>query len=107
MIHGSAALLPTQTNINPSKPIGAEYFQAGQTLLILSDGDKLRCATSYGTPQGWGVGTRHECHHDQAGYRLGYFEVVAMLVTSDEATSDEWIIIGELPNRKIPHWVFK
>lgn len=106
MHHGSTALLPTSTNINPSKPIGAEYFQSGQTLLIIQDGDKVRCATSFGQPTGWAVGTKHECHHDQAGYRLGYFEVIG-LVDCQGDTADEWIAIGEVPNRKIPHWVFK
>lgn len=106
-LYGSAALLPTKTNINPSKPIGAEYFEIGQVLLILKDGNKLRCATTFGMLQGWGVGTKHEVHHDQRGYRLGYFEVVGLVDTTGAETTEDFIVIGEVPNHRIPHWVFK
>lgn len=51
----------------------------------------------------WSVGTRHEVHHDQAGYRLGFFEVIGLVDTSEDGP----ISIGEIPTRKIPHWVFK
>lgn len=103
MNYGSTALLPTGTNVNPSHPRSAEYFDEGQTAYILKDGNKIRCATSFGGRlQGWGVGTTHEVHHDQAGHRLGYFTVIGIVEFATELLLD-----GETVDRKIPHWVFK
>lgn len=103
MNYGSEALLPTRTSVNPTSPAGAEYVQEGDVLYVVQDGDKRRVFKSCGSLQGWGIGTAHEAHHDQAGYCLGYFTVIGIVNLAETGITTE----GEIPNRKLPLAVFK
>ena len=64
-------------------------------------GGKLRCLTSFGDLESWPIGSRHEIHHDQTMRRLGNGKVVGKVSFSDYRTH------GTVPNRALPHWVFK
>lgn len=98
----SAALLPTGEKINPRHPEGARYYDAGQTAIIVDmGGGKLRCLTSFGDLDHWPVDSRHEIHHDQTRRRLGNGRVVGKVSFRDG------VALGNVPNRALPHWVFK
>ena len=98
----SAAPLPTGKTMNPSHPEGAFYFDPGQVAIIVDmGGGKLRCLTSFGDLESWPIGSRHEIHHDQTMRRLGNGKVVGKVSFSDYRTH------GDVPNRELPHWVFK
>lgn len=105
----SAALLPTGTTMNPSKPETAEYFDPSQTAIIVTkdgsaDPKDLRVLTTFGDPgAAWGIGTHHEIHHDQTRRYLGTFTVVGTRNFSQDLLGG----IGNVPDRKIKHWVFK
>lgn len=98
----STAILPTGTKINPAFPQQAEYFDTDQTAFVVRDGEKTRVWTSFGDfGESWAVGTSHIAHHDQTLRRLGYFTVIGKV---NFATGEK---TGEIPNRKLPHDVFK
>jgi hypothetical protein len=110
----TVALLPTGATINPAAPQGAEYYDKDQvayivrkvgrsTGAVLPEANALRVLTSYGNLGGaWMVGTRHNAQHDQTGRDLGRFEVVGVVTFADPAAAT-----GEIPGRKVKHWVFK
>lgn len=95
------ALLPTGKRIDPRAPQKAEYYDKDQTLVIwkLDDG-KLVGATSFGS--GEELGHRAVIRHDQTLKTLSYnAEVVG---TYTFATGEKK---GEIPQKSIPHWVYK
>ncbi len=88
--------------MNPRSPAGAYYFNPDQTAIIVDmGGGRLRCLTSFGDLEDWPIGSRHEIHHDQTFRCLGNGKVVGKVTFSDLAMR------GEVPNRALPHWVFK
>ena len=109
-----AALLPTGTFMNPSQPESAEYYDREQVAYIVkqireSDGSllppgplKLRVLTSFGLlGEHWARGTTHFIEHDQTQRPLGQFEVIGI---RDYKLG---VRTGLVPDRKLPHWVFK
>ena len=99
-MRGSAALLPTGKTMNPRRPEGAYYYDPGQTAIVVDmGGGKLRCLTSFGDLESWPIDSRHEIHHDQTFRRLGNGKVVGKVVHG--------VAHGNVPNRALPHWVFK
>lgn len=97
---------PTSTSMNPSAPEGAEYFDHGQTIYILNVGTaaapKLRAWTTFGSLN-IDVNARHEVISDQTGRSLAGWrgaEIVGTRCADGE-------IFGDVPNRKLPHWVAK
>jgi hypothetical protein len=103
-LYGSTAVFPTRTNIHPSSPQDNEYYEDGLHYLVMRDGNKLRVVSGWGNEPdvGWRVGTQHELHHDQAGYRFGLFTVIGWFrgVNGD-------IRVGTIPERKMSLSVFK
>jgi hypothetical protein len=100
-----AALLPTGTKMNPARPDSAEYFDAGQTAIVVRnlDSGTLRVFTTFGqVGNAWAIGTRHEVKHDQTGRYLGEFQVIGTVEFAGIRITQ-----GEVPNRSLPHWVFK
>lgn len=97
----SAALLPTGSKMNPRHPEGATYYDPGQVAIIVDINGSLKCLTSFGDLGSWQIGSRHEIHHDQTMRRLGNGKVVGKVWYPDGAVE------GNVPNRALPHWVFK
>lgn len=99
----SVAILSTGTSINPASPESAEFYDKGQFAYVLQrENGKLIVATSFGSlGSEWRLGTWHDFHADQSRRALGAMEVVG---TADFSTS---VNHGEVPNRKLPHYVFK
>lgn len=100
----SSALLPTGTRMNPAQPDGAKFFESDQYAYVVKNVDTgaLRVLTSFGhVGEAWEVGTLHSIHHDQSLRHLGYWEVVG---THDYKTG---VTTGEVPDKKLGHWVFK
>jgi hypothetical protein len=98
----SAALLPTNTNINPSDPTSNEYFSDGDSSLEVvrsSRTGKLTVAQTYGnSPRA--IGDAFEAHHDQQGYTFGLLTVVAIRRPNGD-------VEGDLPTRKLSLRVYK
>jgi hypothetical protein len=107
-VNRAAALLPTGTRMNPSKPDDAEYFDPGQTAYVVrpahqsaTGGEKV--FTSFGNcGESWKIGTIHEVEHDQTGRFQGAFQVIGIASFDGIRVTQ-----GEVPDRKLPHWVFK
>ena len=96
----SAALLPTGTNVNPINPVNEYYTPGAQTLIIgRNERGQVRAMSTFGG-MFWELGSRHEVRHDQNRSYLGTFTIIG-------AYTNEGEIIGEVPNKKIPFWVFK
>lgn len=98
----SAALLPTHTTMNPAHPEDAEYYNDRQVAYVVKNVDTgtLRCLTSYGIID-WDLGFVTNIHHDQTGRHLGTFKVIGIRDFAMDYRK------GEIPNRKLAHWVFK
>jgi hypothetical protein len=105
----SSALLPTQTRMNPASPETADYYEKDQFAYVVEKLDwagqpskTYRVLTSFGDlGEAWKIGTSHEIHHDQTFRNLGFFKVVG---THDYKTGTK---AGEVPDKKLAHWVFK
>lgn len=108
----AAALLPTGQTMNPASPQDAMFFDAEATMIVVrkmnmaigevdDKASALRVFTTFGgVDDEWTIGTRHYIQHDQTMRDLGQFKVVGIALP-DGTTS------GEVPSRKIKHWVFK
>ncbi len=95
----TTALLPTRARINPVVPDDSPYSNPDQTMLIVEkDNGSLIVLTSYGDP-GWQVGDVKEGHHDQTLRSIGMLRVKGVKGPSREE--------GQIPDRNLPHWVFK
>lgn len=105
MYDSGASLLPTGKTINPSDPTDAYYYHAEQICYVVADivnVKKLRALTSFGGfGNGWALGTVHSIRHDQTWRNLGTYKVIGI------ASFEDGSIVGEVPAKKIPHWVFK
>lgn len=99
------ALLPTNTRMDMLVPTKATYYRNDLVAYIVEDIEnpkKKRVLTSSSLMEAWAVGTVHDIRHDQRGYRLGTFRVVAIV---DFRNGDS---MGPVPyGRQLPHWVFK
>ncbi len=79
--------------MNPRHSEGAYYYDPGQTAIIVDmGGGKLRCLTSFGDLESCTIQTLR---------RLGNGKVVGKVLFHDG------IAHGNVPNRALPHWVFK
>ena len=108
MIRSTVALLPTGTNMSPSKPESAPYYDRGQVAYVVDlaesalEPTRFRVLTSFGSlGDRLGLGSKIGIHHDQTLRRLGVGTVVGIV---DFATGESQ---GYVPLRKVPHWVFK
>ena len=101
-------LLPTGTKMNPRAPATAEYYDPGQSMIIIDIHDgpgftkpKYRCLTTFGEVwNGWEIDTIHSIRHDQTGKILAHTASVVGFV-------EKGTVYGLVPNRPLPHWVFK
>jgi hypothetical protein len=97
-------VLPTKTKMNPRDPSGAEFYDGDQVAYVMkrTDDGVYRLVTSFGRLKAWGVGTVHKLTHDQTGGKFGDFivEGVANFKTPSQNR-------GEIPNKKLAHWVVK
>jgi hypothetical protein len=104
----ATALLPTGTKINPVTPSLAEYFDPEATMLVLERlpygpgkaGSRV-VATTFGPMSGHKLGETFEVRHDQTLRNLGEFKIIGMRFGNTAQCA------GELPDQKLPHWVFK
>lgn len=100
---GTYALLPTRTFINPFSPAGATYYDEDQTILVVRGAPNpwtTRALTTFGSGSPFMIGDTMEIHHDQTLKRVGLVRIIGR-VERDKA------LHGDVPDRKIPHWVFK
>jgi hypothetical protein len=96
--YGTVAL-PTGATMNPASRETATYYDADQTAYVLQNRDgKYRVFTSFGSFN-WNLNDRKDFVHDQTGRDLGTWLVVGIITP----TSTD----GQIPNRKISHWVAK
>jgi hypothetical protein len=98
-------VLPTREQMNPLRPEGATYYDIGQSVYVLRRLDvprsrPSRVVTTFGATD-TAVGERVSVFHDQTGAFLGDYQVVG---TRNFSTGET---IGEVPDRLIPHSVFK
>jgi hypothetical protein len=97
----SYAIFNSGTKINPASPADAEYYDAGQVAYVLERPSGSRVvATSFGSLR-LTVGSRYDFHHDQSRRAMGLLQVIG---TVEFATG---ITEGEIPDKKLPHFVFK
>ena len=99
----SYAILNSNTTINPADPAGAEYYDAGQVAYILErESGRKVVATSFGTlSDDLAVGKRQGFHHDQSQRSMGLLTVTGIVTFADGST------LGDIPDKKLPHFVFK
>lgn len=109
----SVSTLPTRTNANPTD-IDSWTYGADDGVIgyVLGFNKSRRLFTSYGTLPGFVLGgDLHEFHHDQTCRTLGFWKVVGIVrVTKSEIAglkTTTLIFEGEVPNRKLSHWVCK
>lgn len=100
------AVLPTGTSMNPANPAGATYFSPDLTAYVLFKKNEARTrptrvVTSYGSLDGWRIGTLVHLEHDQTQAYLGEYQVVGI----HHFLSGEWA--GAIPDIKIKHCVVK
>ncbi len=104
-MHEAPYILPTGERMNPTRPETATYYDKKQVAFILRpiDGKRAtRVFTSYGgLGVEWAIGTEHLCRHDQTRAILGEFVVVGV---ADYRTNTR---VGDVPDRKLAHSVFK
>jgi hypothetical protein len=102
---GPAALLPTGELMNPSKPTTAMYYDedaVGYIARKVGDVAPSRVLTSFGrSNDSWAIGTQHTIIHDQTHRDMGRYEVVGFI---DFKSGQQ---MGQVPDRKLRHWVFK
>lgn len=102
--HGIATL-PTGKTMNPSNPDDAFYFDPGQVAYVIKNDDtgKLAVFTSFGhLGSDFDLGKVNEHRHDQTFRSLGWFKVIGIVEFKENG-----VALGEIPNRKIKHWVCK
>jgi hypothetical protein len=103
----SVALLPVGEKVNPSHPEGT-YIEDGQVGYVFAkDPSDLSKGVKYATSAGslgtkFAIGREHLLAHDQTGRSWGWHTVVAIVFHVDLASS-----VGSIPDRKVPHSVFK
>jgi hypothetical protein len=97
------ALLPTGEKMNPSAPADAMYYDRGATAIVVrkQGASTLRVLTTFGSPDYYKVGDSISIHHDQTTRFLGDFVVVGVVCFATGRQT------GDIPNQRIPHWVFK
>jgi hypothetical protein len=97
-----ASLLPTGELMNPACPEEARYYDIDQVAYVVTNSaGQVRVLTSFGTLPGWDTGTGHAIRHDQTWYPLGTWRVTGI---SNYRTR---LVLGEIPDRPLRHWVFK
>lgn len=110
-------ILPSGKTINPTKPETGFYFDkqlVGYVIKKVTDPwarqankNPYRIVTGWsqdgtvGDGPNWQIGAVNELDHDQTMRSLGSFEVVGQVsfLTGEK--------VGDVPNKTIPHWVFK
>lgn len=100
----SWAILDSHTKMNPSSPADAEFYDAGQTAYILQrpSGSRIVATSFGGRSEELYVRSTHEFHHDQSGRSMGELLVLGAVSFSDTSYTE-----GEIPEQKLPHFVFK
>jgi hypothetical protein len=100
MVYRGWALLPTGKYLNPSNPDG-EYWDPQCSIIICSryGASKPVALTTYGSPP-TSVGQKAFGFHDQSGGQILEGQVIG--IRRPDGTTD-----GEVPNARLPHWVFK
>jgi len=98
-------VLPTGEQMNPSHPEGAVYFDKDQVVYVMRRLDvprtrPSRVITSFGRISN-DIGDKVSIFHDQTGAFLGDYELVGIREYTSGRTQ------GEVPDRLIPHSVFK
>ncbi len=97
----SYAILVTHTSMNPSRPETAEYYDADQVAYVLCrESGRLIVATSFGSLD-LKVGGSYSFHHDQSRRGMGKLAVTGAV---EYRTGTK---LGAVPDRAIPHFVFK
>jgi hypothetical protein len=97
----SYAILNTSTQINPAAPESAEFYDAEQTAYVLTrPSGRQIVATSFGDMR-LEIGKHYTFHHDQSRRDMGELEVAGVATFAAGTTE------GEVPNVKLPHFVFK
>lgn len=104
--YDAVAALPTGETMNPLKPQGATYYDAGQTAYVLfkvneSRTRPTRVFTSFGNFPDWKIGTLVHLQHDQTNAYLGEYRVSGI---HHFATGE---MAGDVPDLKIKHCVAK
>lgn len=99
----SWAILDSCTKMNPAQPQDAEYYDAGQVAYILErESGRRLVATSFGSfNEDLAIGKSQKFHHDQSGRTMGHLRIIGIATFATGATE------GEVPDRKLPHFVFK
>lgn len=113
---GAAAILPTGSSVNLHKPDKADFAEnvgEGTTVHVVdigrrygdeAKGPNLRAVSSYGGPT-WNVGDKVYMNHDQNPGR-------SLLPDGGPGTvvgirHQDMRMEGDVPNKSMPHWVFK
>ena len=101
----TVAALPTGETLNPLTGVGT-YFDLDQTAYVLFKVNEARTRptrvfTSFGSIDGWKLGTVIHLHHDQTGAYLGEYRITGIhnFRTLERA--------GDVPDMKIKHCVAK
>ena len=99
-------ILPTHESLNPATGEG-EYGEPDKQVAYVMfrlDGPTrtrpTRVITSFGDV-GWQLGEQYRLYHDQTGKKLGEYEVVGI---NDGVNG---FSVGDVPDRKVKHSVFK
>jgi hypothetical protein len=97
----SHAIFKTDTQMNPYAPENATFYDKEQVAYVLTrpSGTQI-VATSFGN-LGLKVGGYYAFHHDQSRRGMGNLEVAGITTFATGTTE------GEVPNAKLPHFVFK
>ena len=95
---------PTKTRMNPSAPEEAEFYDSAAIIHVIEDANpektRVRCWTTFGGP-GMEVGEESEFRHGwDGGSLLGWWRCIGTVHT--DGTTE-----GEIPDRRLPHWVAK
>ncbi len=101
----TSALLPTRTKMNPAHPKTATFHDPGAVgfIVIADDNPKaLRILTTFGTFDDYALGAKLDMRHDQTGARLGIATVVGRRGMKWDGKQE-----GIVPDKPIPHYVFK
>jgi len=95
---------PTKTRMNPSAPEDAEFYDPTATIHVIEGvyptRGRGRIFTYHGGP-GMSVGDERQFRHGwDGGSSLGWWRCVGTVHT--DGTTE-----GEIPDRRMPHWVAK
>lgn len=97
----SLAILKTNTKINPSSPESAEFYDREQVAYVIQrENGNLIVATSFGSLS-ISVDSYRDFHHDQSGKWMGNLKIVGVVTF---ATGESQ---GVIPDKLVPHFVFK